>query len=732
MAFRLTSLIVAGCLMSLAQLLHPSSKAIAANALFGQPRITAAIDETKLVSIPNNVIKAFNAANDRGVVADDFPLEHLQLQLQRSAAQEKAVEAFIDALHDPKSGDFHRWLSTAEFGARFGVAASDLVTVQRWLAGRRFHVNSVYPSGMIIDFSGTAGLVKAAFHTEIHQLEINGVAHIANASNPSIPVALQPVVAGVVSLTDFRAHAKHKARRKYTGPSACNGVTCYIVTPIDLATIYNFKPLFEQGITGLGQTIAVVEDSNLYDNNDWTNFRALFGLSQYQSGSLKIVHPAPIGGTACDNPHDNSDDDEATIDAEWASAAAPDATILVATCKASGTTDGVHLAIENLVNSENPPPIISISYGACETSMPEALRIAFNNLYQQAVAEGISVFVASGDTGPESCVENESPPYVPSQATGNGVDGWVSTPYDVAVGGTDFGDTYAKTNSTYWARTSSAKTDWGSAKSYIPEIPWNDTCASTLIATYYGFAVTYGSNGSCNSTQAQILNLSPITGTNGGPSTCATGDSSRGTCKGYPKPMWQQNVIGIPADGVRDVPDVSMFASDGVAWNQSFALCYTNPHTYGAPCKGDPATWAGPQDDLQNGGTSFAAPIVAGIQALINQKMNGEAQGNPNYVYYKLAAKEYGANGSPACNSSNGENIASNCIFNDVAQGDNDMDCANLVDCYRPSLIGVGVEFQSIYTYKPTYKAKVGYDFATGIGTINAANLVNNWETCLY
>ena len=162
MAFRLTSLIVAGCVMSLAQLLHPSSKAIAANALFGQPRITAAIDETKLVSIPNNVIKAFNAANDRGVIADDFPLEHLQLQLQRSAAQEKAVEAFIDALHDPKSGDFHRWLSTAEFGARFGVAASDLVTVQRWLAGRGFHVNSVYPSGMIIDFSGTAGLVKAA------------------------------------------------------------------------------------------------------------------------------------------------------------------------------------------------------------------------------------------------------------------------------------------------------------------------------------------------------------------------------------------------------------------------------------------------------------------------------------------------------------------------------------------------------------------------------------------
>jgi subtilase family serine protease len=309
MAFRLPSLIVAGCLLLIAKLLHPSSQAMAADVLFGQPRITAAIDEAKLVSIPNNIVKAFSAANDRGVVADDFPLEHLQLQLQRSAAQEQAVEAFIDALHDPKSPEFHKWLSAAEFGARFGVAASDLVTVQRWLAGRGFHVNFVYPSRMIIDFSGTAGLVKAAFRTEIHRLDVNGIAHMANASNPSIPAALQPVVAGVISLTDFRGLSKHKARRKYTGPNACNRITCYLVTPIDLATIYNFKPLFEKGITGLGQTIAVVEDSNLYDNNDWTNFRAIFGLSQHQSGSLKVVHPAPIGGKA----GDNSDDDEATI-----------------------------------------------------------------------------------------------------------------------------------------------------------------------------------------------------------------------------------------------------------------------------------------------------------------------------------------------------------------------------------------------------------------------------------
>ncbi len=409
-----------------------------------------------------------------------------------------------------------------------------------------------------------------------------------------------------------------------------------------------------------------MEDFNLYDNNDWTDFRNAFGLSNYKDGSLEVVHPAPAGGPACADPGDPLvtlpdgtqlfDDDEATIDAEWASAAAPDAKILVATCKATQTTDGVHLAIENLVNSNHPPPIISISYGACETSIPETLRIAFKTLYQQAVVEGISIFVASGDTGPESCVENGNPPFVPSQATGNGVDGWVSTPYDVAVGGTDFGDTYANSLSTYWANRSVMP--WGSAKSYIPEIPWNDTCASTLTAAYYNFPLTYGSTGFCNSKKAQNLNaqgiLQPITGTNGGPSTCATGDPALGTCKGYPKPKWQRGVIGIPADGVRDVPDVSMFAADGSVWHQSYALCYSNPHTYGTQCKGDPGKWAGPG----NGGTSFSAPIVAGIQALINQKMNGAAQGNPNYVYYQLAAREYGANGFSACNSSKGNVIA--------------------------------------------------------------------------
>ncbi len=204
MAFRFASRIVITCLLLFAPLIGRSSAALAADALFAQPLITAAIDETNLVRVANNVVKAFNAANDRGVVADDFPLEHPQLQLRRSPEQEQALDAFIAALHDPKSPNFHRFLSAQEFGAGFGVTATDLDAVRRWLAGRSFAVNYVHPSGMVIDFSGTAALVKSTFHTEIHRLNVNGVAHIANASNPSVPAALRPVVAGLVSLPKRR------------------------------------------------------------------------------------------------------------------------------------------------------------------------------------------------------------------------------------------------------------------------------------------------------------------------------------------------------------------------------------------------------------------------------------------------------------------------------------------------------------------------------------------------
>jgi hypothetical protein len=239
-----------------------------------------------------------------------------------------------------------------------------------------------------------------------------------------------------------------------------------------------------------------------------------------------------------------------------------------------------------------------------------------------------------------------------AQAThGIAVNAFASTPNNVAVGGTDFSDTYSGTNATYWNSTNTSA--FGSAISYIPEIPWNDSCAGSLLSTYEGYSPTYGSTSLCNDPTIGSL-LQTTVGGGGGPSQCASGTPSTpsvvsGSCQGWPKPSWQ-SVLGNPNDGVRDTPDVSLFAADGL-WSHFYVFCWSDTKNGGAACGADPSAWSGA------GGTSFASPIMAGIQALINQKAGGP-QGNPAPVYYQLAASEYGSAGSSACNSNNSNTVA--------------------------------------------------------------------------
>lgn len=677
--------------------------------------INQRVDEHALVALGGNLRSEAVRANDRGAVADELPMEHLQLLLKRPPELEQALAQAIEEMHTPGSPRFHQWLTPQQFGEQYGVAASDLNTVTSWLTGHGFTVNVVYPGGTMIDFSGTARQVREAFHTEIHHLTVRGESHIANMSDPQIPAALAPVVAGVVSMHDFRPHRMSRMRSEYTYTSG--SLTYQAVVPADLARIYNLTPLFTAGYSGQGQTIVVIEDTNVYTTADWTTFRSTFGLSGYTSGSFVQVHPAPASGrNNCTNPGVlTGNDGEAILDAEWATAAAPSATIELASCRDTSTTFGGLIALQNLINaSSSPPAIVSISYGECEAENGATANAAYISAYQQAAAEGVSVFVSSGDEGAASCDPN-----VANATHGIGVSGFASTPYNVAVGGTDFGDTYAGTNATYWSATNSST--YGSALSYIPEIPWNDSCASTLIATASGYSTPYGTSGFCNSTTGRANFLTTAAGS-GGPSGCASGRATTtgvvsGTCAGTPKPSWQTG-LGVPADGVRDIPDVSLFAANGV-WGHYFVICYSHTAGGGAPCTGAPSGWAGA------GGTSFSAPILAAVQALVNQ-YTAQRWGNPNPTYYSMASAEYGSTGSTACNSSNGNAVSGSCIFYDVTLGDIDVNCTGTHSCYRPSST-YGVLSTSNSSYGPAYKTTPGWDFATGLGTINAYNLVTNW-----
>jgi subtilase family serine protease len=696
--------------------------------------LTRPIDETSRVTLVGNTRPEANAVNDRGAVADSFPMGHMLLQLKRAPESEAALNQYIEDLHNPQSSNFHKWLTPAQFAAQFGAAPEDVDVLSKWLSSKGFTVNGVTPTGLLIEFSGTAGQVKNAFRSEIHNVSVNGVAHIANMSDPQIPAALEPAVVGVVAMHNFMPKpllvAKKPAYTFTIGTSTYNALV-----PGDIETIYNINPLLAAGYSGTGQSIMVVEDTYLYSTGDWTVFRKTFGLARpYPHGTLSQVSPS--GSLTCVNPGFQGsssdpgygDDGEAAIDVEWATAAAPNAAIILAACTDTTAFGGL-IALENTLNgpAANLPSVVSISYGESEAVNGAAANLSYSLAYQQAVAEGVSIFVSSGD---EDAASSDNGNVATHGIT---VSGFTSTPYNVSVGGLDFSYTALGVDpSTYWSATNS--NTYASALSYIQEIPWNNSCASSITATYLGISpVGLCNNSAVTSSSGSLHFLQDSVGGSGGPSGCATGTASTrgrvsGTCAGYAKPSWQ-SLVGVPNDGVRDTPDVSLFASNGF-WNAYYVTCWSNPDPNvsgvagGFPCTGAPYTWAG------FGGTSVSSPIMAGIQALVNQK-TGSRWGNPNTVYYALARGEYGATGSTACNSALGAGVSANCIFYDVTQGDNDAVCkksgTTAVNCYIPTGDTYGVLSTSTTVDQPAYSSTVGYDLATGIGSVNAYNLVMNW-----
>ena len=670
----------------------------------------AQIDASPRVRLSGNVRPEVTGANDLGAVADSMPIDHVLLLLKRPAALESAFESYEGELTDRRSANYHHWLTPDEIGDRFGPAVPDLEIVGDWLALYGLRVNAVYPSRMVVDFSGTAGQIRAAFRTEIHAYAVDGVPHVANSSDPAIPAALIPVVEGIVSLHDFKPRPLYKPRVEFTAGSGVS--VTHPVTPPDLATIYNLTPLFKAGITGKGETIAVVEGSDVYSSEDWTSFRSAFGLSEYTSGSFKQIHPSPrTGATNCFAPGViDGWDEESILDAEYASASAPGAAIEVASCASTNATNGNLIALMNVVNASGKlPEVISVSYGDCEASNGAAANAAIRWVYAQAAAEGISVFAATGDGGAAFCDVGAS-----VATDGIGVNAYASTENNVGVGGTDFSDVFSNDSSLYWNKTNTAS--GGSAKSYIPEAPWNDSCANPLIAAWYGFGKTFGVSGFCFQDFTRFGAFQTTTAGSGGPSGCASGapevrSEVDGGCRGWAKPAWQ-SVVGNPNDGVRDLPDLALFAADGV-WGHYFLYCDSNlADSDGAPCKsGEVARWS------QGGGTSFAAPIMAGIQALVSQKWGRE--GNPNPVYYKMAEVQFETKALVnACESGKGAETASACLFHDVTFGASTVNCEGTADCYGYVLSTNASSFQ------PAYPAHTGWDFASGLGSVNAYNLV--------
>jgi len=614
----------------------------------GRARIAQPVDSRRVVTLAHNTHPWARAEFDRGAAPADLPMERMLLVLRRSPEQESALADLLDRQQDAGSPEYHRWLTPAEFGARFGPSDEDIQTVRAWLEAQGFHVEPVTGGRAAIEFSGTAGQVGRAFHTSIHRYAVAGEEHWANASDPQIPEALAPVVAGVATLHNFHARPQSRiAAGALEGhswqPQTDMSGGGHALSPADYAVIYNINPLYQAGIAGAGTTIAVVGRSNI-NVQDVQDFRNAFGLP---NNPPQVVLNGPDPGIVS-----QGEEAEALLDVTWSGAVARNATIKLVVSQSTNTADGADLS-EMYAIDHNVGDVLTESFGACEASVTAAQAALIASLAQQAAAQGITYLVSAGDSGASGCAD-------PSAASATGplsVNVLASTAYTTAVGGTEFNDMAAP--SAYWSATNGA--GFVSALSYIPETVWNESCAA----------------GQAGCTQANLY-------AGGG-----------GASAYFSKPSWQSGVAGIPADGKRDIPDVSLTA----AGHDPYLLCM------GGSCSGTSKSFYG------IAGTSASAPSFAGLMALVDQKLHGR-QGLANPTLYRLAAAEQWAQ----CNGSGATGLpAGGCIFNDVTAGNNAV----------PGGAGYG-------TASASYQAGAGYDLASGLGSVNAANLVNHWGSTTF
>jgi subtilase family serine protease len=715
-------------------------------------RITATIDESKLAVLRGNTHPFARAANDRGPVGDGLQMDRLLLVLQRSPEQQAALDRLLADQQNASSANYHRWLTPEEFGRQFGASDDDIAKISAWLESHGFQIDGVSKARNLVTFSGTAGSVRSAFHTVIHQYFVKDETHLANSNDPAIPAALASVVAGVRSFNDFFPQASHHSSRgegfkakiaPHLTLTDSKNNTLFAVGPTDFATIYGITPLWNasQPIDGSGVTIAIVSASDI-NTTDVAQFRTLFGLPTINFNKViptGSTDPGVVGPNAASNgTHGDEDETEAIFDVEWSGAVAKNAKIDLVASKDTVSTAGIDLSAEWIVD-QNLAPILSESYGECELGLGTTGNAFYSNLWSQAASEGITVSISTGDTGAAGCdsLGEVSTTTSDQEAVfGLGVNGIASTPYDVAVGGTDFND--HTTPNAFWSSQNASGT-LDSAQSYVPELAWNDSCTNSLIYQAFGdsSALTacndpnVANDGNDGKTaDGGFFFVSPIGGS-GGVSNCTNAPSNASQTSqctgGYAKPSWQTGV-GVPNDGHRDIPDVSFLAEGSQdSYGLEQALGDNVPGSFYFACEEDaqgsspsqPAACSTSGAFLLGGGTSISAQVFAGVVALVDEK-SASAQGNMDSQFYSLASSA--AQTALNCNSSSTTVLPNSaCIFHDVTVGTNAMPCKpssssdGTNDCSANSN-AIGVE--------TGYNAGTGYDEVTGLGSINVANLL--------
>jgi subtilase family serine protease len=626
-----------------------------AGAQLAAPRIGAEINGAEQSTLKNSLHPLAQAQFDAGRMAEDTRLNGISIFFNRTAGQEASLKALIAAQQNPSSPLYHQWLTPDQFAAQFGMADADLSKVESWLEQQGFSIDSVARSKNAIHFSGTVRQVEQAFSTEMHNYKVNGAAHFAPSTALSVPAALAPTVLGIKNLDDFRpiSHAvsrkNARAKSNFTGAGSTNASNETIFfAPGDIKTAYDITPLYNSSVTGTGQSITIVGQSEIL-NSDIEAFQNASGLA--------IKDPTPFLVPSSGNPAISAgDESESDLDLEWSGAIAPGATInfvYVGNNTTYSAFDSIQYAIDESIGT-----IVSSSYGNCEAALG---GFTLESFFEQGTAQGQTFLAAAGDDGSEDCNEYQGPgtgTTLTSMDTTIAVDYPASSPYVTGMGGTEINQTnaaYSTVGEGYWEADSGTTDIINSVLQYIPEVVWNDD------SSQYGLSAS-----------------------GGGASTLFT------------KPSWQTGVPGIPADGHRDVPDLALYGSPNFP---GYLFCTSDTSFWSS---GQVASCNSGFEDSSTGdltfagGTSFDGPIFSGMLALINQKQGyTTGQGLINPTLYKLAA----------------DSATYATAFHDITTGNNDCTAGST---WCGSTTG-------------GFSAGVGYDQASGLGSVDATVLATAW-----
>jgi subtilase family serine protease len=462
-------------------------------------RISQVIDNRRMSSLRGNVHPLARAEFDQGALAPSQMVRRVTLYFQRTPGQQQEMERVLEELQDPKSPNYHKFLTSEQVASKFGLAGGDLNKVQDWLTSQGFTINDVAKSRGWITFSGSAGQIASAFQTELHQYAMNGAVHFSNADEPAIPAALAGVVRGIRGLNNFTPKPRAKLRPKFTSNLSGN----HFLAPDDFARIYGLNGLYANGIDGTGQKIAVMGQTDI-KLTDIATFRSVSGLP------ANVPQVVLVPGSA--DPGIVTDDlIEASLDVEWAGAVAKNAQIIYVNSK-NGVFDSMAYTVD-----QNLAPVISISYGDCEPNFSPSDFDFIDQVSALASLKGQTILGPSGDSGAADCDYSTTSAPITAATHGLAVDVPAASPNVTGVGGTTFNEG----SGSYWSGTNNINN--GSALFYIPETSWNDT--------------TF-----------EVANGGSLSATGGGMSVH------------YAKPSWQTGT-GVPADGKRDVPDVAFNAS---------------------------------------------------------------------------------------------------------------------------------------------------------------------------